>query len=163
MIGLSMIYFFFKPMDLKQTQEKEMAQFSLEKFTLSELSQDGLTTKMDGSSAVRYSDRYIVNDIEFTDNSKEFLASMKAKKGLYKGDVVHLEGDVSFQRDDGLRFFSQNVVYNNKKDILYTDVEYIAYIGESYITGTKISFDNNKGTIKSKKIYAVYNLEKEKR
>jgi LPS export ABC transporter protein LptC len=163
MVGLSMIYFFFKPMNLKQTQDKEIPQFSLEKFTLNELDQNGLVTKMNGDDAIRYNDRYVVSNIDYTDNSKDFLTNMKAKNGLYKKDVVYLDGDVNFQRDDGLKFFSQKATYKKKIDVAYTNVEYIAYMGENYITGESAVIDNRKNTIKSKNIYAVYNLEEKKK
>jgi LPS export ABC transporter protein LptC len=150
-------------MNLKQTDGKEMPQFSLEIFTLHELNQNGLVTRMDGDDAIRYDNRYVVKNIDYTDNSREFLVNMKAKKGLYKNDVVYLNGDVKLHRDDGLRFFSQKLTYNKVKDIAHTNVEYVAYMGENYITGKKVSFNNKKSTVKSKKIYAVYNLEEKKK
>ena len=162
MIGLSMIYFFFKPMNLKQTKDKEIPQFSLVNFTLNELDTNGLVTKMNGDKGIRYNDRYVVKNIDYTDNSKDFLSNMKAKNGLYKKDVVYLDGDVKFKRDDGLRFFSQKATYKKNKDIASTSVEYIAYIGENYIAGDSVLFDNKNNTIKSKNIYAVYNLEEKK-
>jgi len=150
-------------MNLKQTQEKEIAQFSLVDFTLHELDQEGLVTKMDGSKAVRYNDRYFVTDIDYTDNSKEFLSNMKAKDGLYKANIVFLNGDVKFKRNDGLRFFSQKATYDKNIDQASTDVEYVAYMGESYVRGSSAIFDNKNAEIKSKNIEIIYNLQEKKK
>ncbi|MCW8839298.1 MAG: LPS export ABC transporter periplasmic protein LptC [Thiovulaceae bacterium] len=163
MIGLSMIYFLFKPMNFKQTQDKEIAQFSLTNFTLNELDKSGLITKMNGDEAIRYNDRYLVENINYTDNTKEFLANMKAKKGLYKKNIVYLNGDVKFKREDGVRFFSQKATYNKNTDVASSDVEYVAYIGENYVTGDSVTLDNKNNIIKSKNIYAIYNLEEKKK
>jgi LPS export ABC transporter protein LptC len=163
MIALSMIYFLFEPMNLKQTKDQEVPQFSLEKFTMHELDQNGLITKMDGESALRYTNRYVVDDIDYTDNSKEFLTNMKAKKGIYKNNIVYLSGDVKLLRDDGVKFFSQKLTYNKVKDTAYNDVEYIAYMGPNSVKGKSVFFDNKKGLIRSKDIDAVYKLEEENR
>ena len=163
LVGLSMIYFFFKPMNLKQTEDKEIPQFSLEEFILYEFDQNGLMTKMKGEKGISYSDRYVVENIDYTDNSEDFLTNMKAKHGLYKRDVVYLKGDVKLNRDDGLRFFSQKVKYDKNKEIASTDVEYVSYMGENYIKGKNAVLDNQNKTIISKTIYAVYNLEEKKK
>ena len=164
MIGLSMIYFLFKPMNLKEVKDKEIAQFSLVDFTLHELDQNGLVTKMDGDTAVRYTNRYIIHNINYEDKSNELQSNMKAKRGVYKNNnIVYLDGDVRFERADGLRFASQKAKYDKNKDIASTDVEYVAYMGENYITGSSIKFDNINKTIKSKNIYAIYNNLEEKK
>jgi hypothetical protein len=149
-------------MNLKKTKDKEIAQFSLENFTMHELSKNGLLSKMSGDTGIRYTNRYVINNIDYTDNSKDFISNMKAKNGLYKQNIVYLNGDVGFTRDDGLKFFSQKVIYNKVKDMVSSNVEYIAYMGENYILGDSIVFDNNKNTVKSKNINAVYILEEKK-
>jgi hypothetical protein len=149
-------------MNLKKTEDKEISQFSLEYFTLYELSKDGLVSQMSGDDGIRYTNRYIVSNMDYTDNSKEFISNMKAKNGIYKQNIVYLNGDVAYKRDDGLRFFSQKVIYNKTKDIVSSDVEYIAYMGENYIFGDSVVVNNKKSTIKSKKINAIYNLEQKK-
>jgi LPS export ABC transporter protein LptC len=156
-----MIYFLFEPMNLDKTDTKEMPQFSLEKFTMYELDQNGLTAKMLGDDGLKYSDRYVVKNIDYTDNSKEFKTNMKALDGLYKKDILYLKGDVELKRDDGLNFFSQKLTYNKLKDTAHTDVKYIAYMGKNFVTGSRAKIDNRAGKIRSKKIYAVYNLERE--
>jgi len=161
-ICLSMIYFLFEPMKLKKTEFSEVAQFSLLSFTLYELDKIGLTTLMKGDEAIRYKNRYVVKNIDYSDNSKEYIVNMKAKNGLYKDETVYLNGDVRFQREDGLNFFSQEVPYNSTTDIAVSEVDYIAYINLNQIQGSKIIYDNKNNIIKSKNIYAIYNMQESK-
>ncbi len=158
-LALIMIYVFFHPMDIKQINSKEIPLFSLDNFTLHELDANGLITLMNGSKAKRYSDRYDVSDIDYTDNSKEFASNMKAKHGLYKKEIVYLNGDVFFTRVDGLRYFSQKAVYNKKTEIALSDVDYVATMGMSQLSGSTLLVDNKNNTMKSKNIYAIYNFK----
>lgn len=162
-IALSMIYFLFEPMNIKKIDSKDIPQFSLGRFTLKELDKTGLVSMMHGDKAIRYSDRYEVYNIDFTDNSKKYLSNMKAKKGLYKRDVVYLNGDVELKRDDGLSFFSQKAKYDKKRDIVSTDTNYTAFMDKNRINGSSVILDNKKDTMKSKKIYIVYDLEEKKK
>lgn len=153
-----MIYFLFEPMKLKESKLDEVAQFSLSSFTLYELDKIGLTTLMKGSEAIRYEDRYVVKNIDYSDNSKEYIINIKAKNGLYKGDIVYLDGDVKFEREDGLNFFSQEVTYNKITDIAVSEVDYVSYMGLNQVRGSEIIHDNKNNTIKSKNVYAIYDM-----
>ncbi|MDT8339661.1 MAG: LPS export ABC transporter periplasmic protein LptC, partial [Sulfurimonas sp.] len=73
-----MILFLFKPMEIKQHVFKEVPLFTISNFTMHELDQKGLVTLMNGSKASRFTDRYTVEEMDYTDNSKEYMANMKS-------------------------------------------------------------------------------------
>ncbi len=158
-VGLAMIYFVFEPMKIKKINSKEVPLFSLGVFTLYELDKFSLTTLMKGTSATRYSDRYNVKNIDYTDNSKEFRANLKAKNGLYKEDVVYLDKDVFFTRADGLKYFSQKAVYNKKIGTVYSEVDYVANMNRNLVYGDNIEYNNLSQTIKSENVYAIYQIK----
>jgi len=160
-IGLMSIFFLFKPMDIKQRNFVDVPIFELKSFTLYELNTKGLITVMRGDKAIRYSDRYKVSNINYTDNSKEYLANMKADRGLFKDKVVDLIGHVDYQREDGLNFKTQKATYNKKTKIAYTNTDYISYMGENEIVGTSLRYDNRLNRIKSKNIRAKYQLQED--
>jgi len=162
LICLSMIYFLFEPMKIKKINTKEVPLFSLGVFTLYELDRFGLTTLMKGTQASRYSDRYDVKNIDYTDNAKEFSSNMKAKHGLYKNEIVYLDGDVYFTRKDGLKYFSQKAVYNKKTDISISEVDYVANMGLNQVWGSYLRYDTKKEKIKAKNIYAIYEIKETK-
>lgn len=158
-VGLAMIYIMFEPMKIKTLDSKEVPLFNLEVFTLYELDRFGLTTLMKGSSAARFSDRYNVKDIDYTDNSNEFRTNMKAKNGLYKKEIVYLDGDVYFTRVDGLRYFSQKAVYNKKTDTVYSKADYVAHINDNVVYGDYIKYNSKLQKMISNNVYAVYKLK----
>jgi len=156
------IYFLFKPLNIKQQQFVDVPLFELQKFTMYELNPTGLKTVMLGSTATRYTDRYTVKNIDYTDNSKEYIANMKANNGLYKDEFVTLSGDVKYVREDGLTFKTQKVTYNKKTSEAISNVNYVAYLDKNIVHGSYIKYNNLKNKIYSKNVIAKYQLTERK-
>ena len=158
-----MIFFLFKPLDIKERDFVDVPVFELKAFTLYELNTKGLSTVMRGDSAIRYSDRYRVSNINYTDNSKEYIANMKADNGTYKDEFVKLNGNVIYQREDGLSFETQKATYNKKTKIARAVTDYISYRGSNKVVGKSLIYNNMSKTIKSKSVVAKYQLQEEQR
>lgn len=158
-----MILFLFKPMAIKQHVFKEVPLFTISNFTMHELDQKGLVTLMNGSNAARFTDRYRVEEMDYTDNSKEYMANMKANSGVYKNEVVHLNGDILYVREDGLTFETQKAVYNKKTAIATADGNFVLYRGANRVTGEKLKYNNSLEKIESKNVNAIYKFEESKR
>jgi len=109
-----MIFFLFKPLNIKEQNFTDIPLFELETFILYELNTQGLATLMIGTEGIRYANRYQIKDIDYTDNSKQYIANMKAKHSIYQDEIVHLNGDVVYSREDGLVFTTQEIEYNKK-------------------------------------------------
>jgi len=127
-----------------------------------ELDRVGLHTIMLGSAATRYKDRYTVEKIDYTDNSKKYIANMKANNGIYKDNFVTLTGDVTYVREDGLTFKTQKATYNKKTSNIVSKVGYVAYLNGSIVKGSYIRYNNNKNRIFSKNVTAKIQLKEEK-
>jgi len=136
--------------------------FELKDFTLYELDRVGLHTIMLGSEATRYTNRYTVKDMDYTDSSKGYIANMKADSGVYKNDFVTLLGNVAYRRDDGLTFKTQKATYNKKTSIAQSTVGYIANFNESVLHGSYIQYNNEKNRIFSKNVQATIQLQESK-
>ena len=158
-----LIFVLFKPLDIKQHNFKDVPLFEISSFTLYELDTESLTTIMKGDRAVRYNNRYTVTKIDYTDNSKEYIANMSAKNGIYKNDIVDLIGDVVYAREDGLMFKTDKATYNKKTNIAYTDGDFISYRADDVITGTSLVYNNLLKTATAKKIAAKYQLQEGKK
>lgn len=158
-----MILFLFKPMEIKQHAFKEVPLFTISNFTMHELDQKGLVTLMNGSKAERFTNRYRVENMDYTDNSKEYMANMKSNYGVYKNEVVHLDGDILYVREDGLTFETQKAVYNKKTAIATANGDFVLYRGSNRVTGEKLKYNNSLETIESKNVKAIYKLEESKR
>jgi len=127
-----------------------------------ELDVKSLRTIMIGSTATRYSNRYTIEKMDYTDNEKGYIANMKADHGVYKNNNVTLSGDVIYVRDDGLTFKTQKAIYNKKTSVVISDVGYVAYFNKSTIKGKYIHYNNNKNRIFSKNVQAKIQLQESK-
>jgi len=157
--GLISIYLFFKPLDIKQRDFIDIPIFELSYFTLYEIDKNALVTVMNGDKAVRYSNRYKVSSIDYTDNSKKYLVNMKANNGVFKDEVVNLYGDVKYKREDGLSFETQKARYNKKTKIAYVDTNYVSHMGANEIVGSSLIYNNLLKRVKSTDIRVKYQLK----
>ena len=157
-----MIYFSFKPLSTKKQEFVEVPLLDLNTFELYELDTKGLKTIMTGDKAQRFKNRYTVNAINFTDNSKEFVSNMKADYGVYKDNRVDLKSNIAYVREDGLSFESDTMHYNTKTGIVKTEDSYLAHKGESTMEGKGLEYNSKLQTLNSNKVIIKYNLEEGK-
>ncbi len=157
-----MIFFLFKPLNIKEQKFTDVPLFELSIFTMYELNNHGLETLMIGTKGIRYSDRYTVKDIDYTDNSKNYIANMRADFGIFKNDIVNLDGNVFYSREDGLVFQTQKVLYNKKTAIAYVDQDYVSFRDKNRVTGTSLEYNNLLNQSKSTDVVANYQIEENK-
>ncbi len=157
--GLMMIFFLFKPMDIKEQNFDDIPLFEMSAFTLLEFNPSGLATLMVGESATRYNDRYKVKKINYTDNTQEFRANMKANEGLYRDEIVDLNGDVAYVREDGLIFKSESASYDKKTATASTLDAYVSEQGANKVIGTALKYNNLLKRVESKNIVVNYQLK----
>ncbi|UCN01558.1 LPS export ABC transporter periplasmic protein LptC [Sulfurimonas sp. SWIR-19] len=159
---LLVIFFMFKPMDVKMHHFTDVPLFELSDFTMYELDTHGLTTILLGSTGTRYAQRYEIKDMDYTDNSKKYIANMVSDLGVYKNEIVKLSGHVVYVREDGLTFKSQEALYNKKTADVVSDTKYTAYLNDNVVIGDYIKYNNITKKIYSKNVIATYQLKEEK-
>lgn len=152
----------FKPMDIKIQHFKDVPLFELSDFTMYELNPEGLTTILLGSTGTRYADRYTIKDMDYTDNSKKYIANMISDFGVYKNEIVKLTGHVVYVREDGLTFKSEKAMYNKKTADVISNTKYIAYLNDNIVIGNYIKYNNISKKIYSKNVIAKYQLKEGK-
>ena len=131
----------------------------LENFTLSQLDKNGLTSITKGTKGIRYSNRYTIENLDYTDNSKKYLANIKAKEGLYRGVVLDLAGDVIYVREDGLLFETQKANYNTETKIMIASTKYVSYMGKNRATGSYLKYNSVLERTNSKNVTINYKLK----
>jgi len=157
--SLVLIFIGFKPLKVKQQNFVDIPLFELQSFVVYEINQLGLDTMILGSNAIRYSDRYRVKNIDYTDNSRDYIVNMKANNGIYKNNIVVLNGNVVYTREDGVTFQTKKVIYNKKTSIAKTDTPYILYQGQNRVIGSSLIYNSKLNTIQSNQIVAKYQLK----
>lgn len=158
LLGLLAIFFLFKPLDLQQKVFDDVPLFELNQFTLYEVNQLGLATLMNGDNAFKFTNRYEVTGINYTDNSHEYIANMKADYGEYQDDIMLLKDNIVYLREDGLTFETNKLRYNKQTDIVVSETPYVAFRGANIITGESLIYDNLADKLESQKVNVTYNL-----
>ncbi|MEA1891625.1 MAG: LPS export ABC transporter periplasmic protein LptC [Campylobacterota bacterium] len=158
---LLIIFFGFKPLDIKPQEFLDVPVFQIKTFTLHELNKKGLITLMKGDEALRYTDRYRVKGLDYTDNSRKYIANMRADNGVYRDQesTLDLDGNVLYNREDGLIFKTDEASYNKKTSIANTKSNYVLYRDTNIVTGNNLEYNNQLNKIKSKNIVAKYQLQ----
>lgn len=156
------IYLLFEPLKIKQQEFIDVPLLNIGKFSMYELENDGLKTLMAGTKALRYTNRYIVDNVDFTDNAKTFISNMQADNAVYKNNIVNLKGNVVYTREDGLTFESDTLKYDTQSTIAQTKDRYIAHRDKDNMTGTSFVYNSAKNTMKSKNVTVKYQLKESK-
>lgn len=159
-VCLFMILFLFKPLEIKEQSFADVPLFSISSFTMYEFDSKGLITLMNGEKATRYKDRYSVEKIDYTDNSKKYMANMKSDSGIYQNDVVSLDGNILYAREDGLTFETQKATYDKKTSVAMAEGDFVLYRGANRVTGKELKYNNSLDKIQSRNVIVKYQLEK---
>ena len=149
-------------MNLKQQEFVDVPLFELSTFVIYEINKIGLDTMMIGTKAIRYTDRYSVDNINYTDNTQEYIANMKANNGIYKNDILTLTGDVLYNREDGLVMETSKAIYNKKNTITTIDNDYVSYQGNNRVIGSSAVYNNKLNKIASKNVIVKYQIKENK-
>ena len=156
---LSSIYLFFKPLALTQREFVEIPLVELNNFTLYELDNNDLKILLSAKVAKRYSDRYEIKNINYTDNKDKYLVNIQADSAIYKDDYIDLDGNIIFNREDGLMFKTQKAQYSRKDDLVTTDGLFSANIDDGNMTGYNLKYNNKLNIVESKNIEMVYKFK----
>ena len=149
----------FKPLNIKEQKLQDTPLFELNNFETKELNEKGLSAITKGSRGIRYNDRYKVIDLDYIDNTGQYLAEIKSNTAVYKDDLINLNGDVVYTRENGFVFKTQKASYNTKTKIAISKTRYTSQMGQDRATGSYLEYNNDTGTIKSKNIVANYKLK----
>ena len=161
MIGaiLGAVFLFFKPLKVDLASPEELAQIELNRFVVHEVNESGVKTILAGSYAQRFADRYEVSDLNLTDRSDKHIENMTAKRGVYREPMVYLQDDVNYRRDDGIRFETDSVDYNQTSGRMSTDGAFVLKRGEDRFKGNDLVYNTKRGTISAKQIEGIYILK----
>lgn len=162
LIALLMIFFLFKPLEVKQQKLQDIALFNISTFTMYELDKSGTLTLMHGKEAAKYVDRYTIEKMDFTDNSKKYVANMKSNSGIYKNGIVYLEGDIVYLGREGLTFKTQKATYDRKTTIAATEGDFLLYRDSNTLNGENLKYNSSLEKVESKNVTAKYQLQERK-
>lgn len=143
--------------------QNEVALLNISNFTMYEMDKTRLTSLLKATDGIRYADRFLLKDINYTDNSKELRANIVSKNGIYKDNVLTLNGDVFYKREDDITFKSQSAKYDKTSSDFSTKENFEATMQKNIAYGSEIEYNNETKKLKSKNVYVIYKIEDKKR
>lgn len=139
--------------------KEEVPKFELESFVVYEISAAGIDRFFEGEQGKRFEDRYEVSSAKFSNNSKDLFESISANEALYKDDVITLEGNVHYVREDGLEFRSDEGKYDTPHALVSTRGGFVITQNANRVNGTQLLLNTQDKTVSANAISASYQLD----
>jgi LPS export ABC transporter protein LptC len=153
---------FFNPQSSTNVIEKDVAQMEIEDFTLYEMDKVGVQSVVSGTLGRQFLERYEVENAHYIENKNKLGEHLYADKGRFEKDIVYLNDNVRYFREDGLSFESDYAVYDTKKDLIDVPEAFILTQNENIIYGSSLHYNSLTGQIRAKNIDANYYIEDKK-
>lgn len=150
---------YFKPTLLMDESKEEIPKFELESFVVYEISAAGIDRFFEGDHGKRFEDRYEVSSAKFSNNSKNLFESISANEALYKDDVIALEGNVHYVREDGLQFRSAEGKYDTVNSLVSTRGSFVITQNSNRVNGTQLQLNTKSHTVSANAVSGSYQLD----
>ena len=126
--------------------------------TLTEVDTTIMQGRAFGSYGIRDAGVLTLHNIEYHTKNIELL---RAKKGMYKGDKIYLDGNITLNQKEGFDYSAEHAVYDKKTKMLDITSEFSAIMDGNTIHGYTLHYDVQKKEAFGKWIDAVvYTTEK---
>jgi len=106
-------------------------------FELFELHKDIPAKRVSALEATKYKDYLDLKEINITDEKGNNVVSRRA---VYEDNVVFMKDEVSFKRQDGLQFSTENLTYELKKEYIKTLSAFNLKFNGHNIKGTNLDY-----------------------
>jgi hypothetical protein len=93
--------------------------------------------------------------------SSDDIKELRAKRGIYKGDRIYLDHNITVNQKAGFDYAAEHAIYDKKSEILYITSPFTSLMNENVVHGSALRYH-----MKSKKAFAtdvdavVYTKEK---
>jgi len=159
---LASILIFIRPQELQESNHsnEDIAEMELRNFTLYELDTTGLKNIMLGKYGFQYKDRIEVEEIDYTDSTRNLRNNILADYGVYNNvDIITLEGNVRYYREDGMILTTEKAVINQEKETILTPGPFKIEQNDDNVVGNKLYYDRKVGLTNANTVTGYFTLE----
>ncbi len=149
-------------MDIEQFDTSDTAMLELSNFKLYNIGSEGLDMMLQGSYAERYSDRYEIRNLSYTNNSVQEQQKIAAALAIYQDKTLYLNGNVIYEKGDNFMFTSDEAQYNEETKSAYTTGKFELKSSDGLFSGHELQYNSESEKVKAKTITAIYHLNKAK-
>ncbi len=115
----------------------------------------GVDTIIKAKEALRFQDHDEIREANILTFQRGKKESLKAKQANYKNDIIYLYGNIQYENEEGLKLFSNKMVYKLKEKILSSQTPFTLISKKAKIEGDSFVYNRQKGIIKALKIKAI--------
>lgn len=160
LLGLLLgMYNYFTPNYTLSKDVGEVPKIELFNFTLYEISHKGIDHILEGEEGKKFDERYTVTSAKFSDNTKTLFQTIKSDHVDYRSDVINLNGNVHYAREDGLEFRSNEGKYNTDTAVIQTQGAFVITQKSNRIDGDRLLYDNENDTVSADHVRVSYQLK----
>jgi len=99
-----------------------------------------------------------LHDLQYHTDKLELLF---AKRGIYKGNKIYLDDNVSVNQKEGFSYYTEHAIYDKKRQIVDIPSAFTAVMNKNIIRGSSLLYDVRNKEALGKDIDAVvYTIEK---
>ncbi len=138
--------FLLRPNSVHVVESNSTTELIFQNFTLMELDEHGVANQLSASLAVKDKAYFKLSDVNVSYEKSYYLL---AKNALYQDKFLYLNDRVHLEREDGLFFESEDLVYALSKGEVRTQKSFSIEMNKSKITGENLHYN-----LKSKRIFA---------
>lgn len=150
---------YFSPNYAVPKDSAEIPTIELSDFTLYEISKRGIDHILQGEEGKKFEAYYAVTSAKFSDNTKNLFQTIRADNAVHRSDILKLNGNVHYVREDGLEFRSQEGTYNSKTSNIHTEGSFAITQNGSRVDGNSLLYNTQQDTVSANKIHAIYQLK----
>jgi len=156
LIFLIGMFGYFDPYERQKQEVREVPQFELDQFVIYEITRAKIDRFFQGAHGKHFIDRYEIRDAKFTNNSKTMVESIRADQVLYKENLISLDGNVHYVREDGFQFRSSEGSYDQNTSVIRTKGTFVLTKDGNQVDGTHLDYNVNLDTVSADKVRGSY-------
>ena len=161
LLGFS-LFVFLKPQDYYKAADAKLPQMEIEDFTMYKLDEKGVQSVVSGTIGRQYPSYYEIQNAHYIENKNKLGQHLYSDKGKFEKDIVYLDDNVRYFREDGLSFESDHAVYDTKKELLYVPQKFVLTQNENVVYGNELHYNSITGEVLAQDVDANYYMEERK-
>ncbi len=147
---------YFEPHERQKQEVREVPLFELDQFVIYEINRFKIERFFQGVQGKRFIDRYEISDAKFTNNSKIMSESIHSDNALYKENLILLDGNVHYVREDGFQFRSSEGSYDQNSSRIQTQGAFLLTKDGNKVEGSHLDYNVNLDTVSADKVRGSY-------
>ncbi|WP_295053647.1 LPS export ABC transporter periplasmic protein LptC [Sulfuricurvum sp.] len=153
------MYGYFSPDDRAAQDNREIPKIELTDFTLYEISHKRIDHILEGKEGKKFDEYYVITSAKFSDNTKNLFQTIRSDNADYRNNIIKVDGNVHYVREDGLEFRSHEGTYDSKASLIRTKGAFVITQNANHVEGTALNYNTEHDTVSADHVRGSYQLK----